>query len=161
MCLVHARRRKTIHSYIFILRNIFSELWIYLQMNDTQSLKLIQFSFAFGLTRPNPNPSHRGDSLSHVCVCVARTNWSLFKLWLSRDLSIHSCKPFIIPLNHAKYNVNSSCFSLSALCMLTLAQTHAPILTLPLYFHLLKLVRGSGTTRTKTYISSVTKWIHI
>lgn len=63
-----ARRRKTIHSYIFILRNIFSELWIHLQMNDTKSLKLIQFSFAFGLTRPNLNPSHRGDSLSHVCV---------------------------------------------------------------------------------------------
>lgn len=51
------------------------------------------------------------------------------------------------PLNHAKYNINSSLFLLSALCMLTLAQIHTPILS---FSTLLSSTQTYSRQRNKT-----------
>lgn len=71
---------------------------------------------------------------------------------MSSDSFIHSCKLSIIPLNHAKYNVNSNCFfTLCTVHAHSVPNTYVHNLTLPLHFRLLKLIRRSETTRTKTY----------
>lgn len=64
-CMVLCKRESD--SQLYFVRIL--ELWIYLQMNDTQPLKLIQFSF---LGWRHSNPSHLQSTQAHqIEACMS------------------------------------------------------------------------------------------